>query len=317
MSSVFFSYAHEDEGLRDRLEKHLSMLKREGAISAWHDRRIVAGEPLNEVIDERLQQADIILLLVSADFLASEYCYGVEMKRAMERHADGSTRVIPVILKHCDWQSAPFGKLLAAPKDGKPVTTWTHEDEGFLDVVRQIRAALPANNSSVVESLQLPAAVTTAVRTGPRSSNLRLRKTFTDADRDRFLDEAFDYMAKYFQNSLNELKNRNPDIEYRLKSISSSQFGAVIYKSGSSAAECTITRGGPFGKALAYLNRFDESSRTSGWSYNEGLSVENDDQHLFMRPYGIALMGRDGNAELSFEGAAEYYWSMLIEPLQH
>lgn len=315
MSSVFFSYAHEDEDLRDRLEKHLSMLKREGAISAWHDRRIVAGDPLNEVIDERLQQADIILLLVSADFLASEYCYGVEMKRAMERHADGSTRVIPVILKHCDWQSAPFGKLLAAPKDGKPITTWANEDEAFLDVVHQIRAVLPAKDSSVVESLHQPEAVTTTVSTGPRSSNLRLRKTFTDADCDRFLDEAFAFMARFFENSLAELGRRNRNIEGRFRQLDGTHFTAVIYESGAARAQCTISLGGHFGRGISYSNTVGGS----GNSFNEMLSVEHDEQHLYLKSMGTGmwLTGGERRAQLSAEGAAEYFWSMLIEPLQH
>lgn len=87
MADVFFSYSHKDEALRDRLEVHLTMLKREGIIETWHDRRITAGDEFAGVIDARLESADLILLLVSADFLNSNYCFDVEMKRALERHA--------------------------------------------------------------------------------------------------------------------------------------------------------------------------------------------------------------------------------------
>ena len=123
-AKIFFSYAHEDENLRNRLGVQLSMLKHEGLIESWHDRLITAGSPLDQTIDAKLEEAGIILLLVSPDFLASEYCYDVEMKRALKRHSLGEARVIPVILRPCDWEHAPFGSLVAVPRDGKPVTKW-------------------------------------------------------------------------------------------------------------------------------------------------------------------------------------------------
>jgi tetratricopeptide (TPR) repeat protein len=138
---LFYSYSHKDEELRDQLENHLSMLKREGVISAWHDRRISAGQEWDGEIDEHLTSAAIILLLVSSDFLASNYCYDNEVKRAMERHEAHEARVIPVILRPCDWHSAPFGKVQALPKDAKPVTRWADRDEAFLDIARGIRFA--------------------------------------------------------------------------------------------------------------------------------------------------------------------------------
>src|SRR5213080_3948433 len=107
MVAVFFSYSHKDEDLRDQLETHLAMLKRQGVISAWHDRRLIAGSDIDTGITEELEGADIILLLVSPDFLASDYCYGVEMTRALERQAAGEARVIPVILRPCEWKQAP------------------------------------------------------------------------------------------------------------------------------------------------------------------------------------------------------------------
>jgi len=139
---VFFSYAHEDEDLRDELEKHLSILKWQGVITGWHDRRIGAGREWEGEIDKHLNTAHIILLLISADFLASDYCYDVEMKRAMKRHEAGEARVIPVILRPVDWKGAPFVKLQALPRDAKAVTEWPNRDKALLDVVRGIRAAV-------------------------------------------------------------------------------------------------------------------------------------------------------------------------------
>src|SRR3954471_1709733 len=105
--SLFYSYSHKDEALRDELETHLSLLKRQGVIAGWHDRRIEAGTEWAGAIDKNLEEAGIILLLVSADFLASPYCWDVEVRRAMERHEAGTARVIPVILRPVDWHSAP------------------------------------------------------------------------------------------------------------------------------------------------------------------------------------------------------------------
>ena len=138
---VFFSYSHIDEELRDRLARGLTMLKREGIISEWHDRRVAPGQEWGGEIDSHLNSAGIILLLVSTDFLASDYCYDVEVKRAMQRHQAGEARVIPVILRPCDWAGAPFAKIQVLPKDAKPVTLWADLDEAFLDVAKGIRKA--------------------------------------------------------------------------------------------------------------------------------------------------------------------------------
>ena len=145
---LFISYSHRDENLRDELSKHLALLGRQGIVTAWHDRRIGAGEDWKGAIDQHLDRAGVILLLISADFLASDYCFDLEMTRALERHARGETYVIPVILRACDWTSGPFARLQALPRDGKPVTSWPNRDEAWHDVTRGIRAAVARIASS-------------------------------------------------------------------------------------------------------------------------------------------------------------------------
>jgi len=135
---IFFSYAHEDEELRDELAKHLSILQRQGTITAWHDREITAGSEWAGDINEHLNLADIILLLISSDFMASDYCYDKEMTRALERHEAREAVVIPVILRSTKWTSAPFGKLQALPRNGTPVTKWPDRDEAFLNITEGI-----------------------------------------------------------------------------------------------------------------------------------------------------------------------------------
>ena len=160
--NVFFSYAHEDKELRDDLATQLKMLERKQIISSWHDRKIGAGGEWAKEIDDRMKEADIILLLVSPDFIASDYCYDIELNMAMQRHEAGEARVVPVILRPCDWLDAPFGKLNALPEDGLPVTKWDDLDEAFLDVAKGIRKAaeeIIASRRSVV-TIEAPPAST-------------------------------------------------------------------------------------------------------------------------------------------------------------
>ncbi|WP_141699664.1 GUN4 domain-containing protein [Nostoc sp. KVJ20] len=140
---LFFSYSHKDETLRDELAKHLSILERQSVISSWCDRRILPGEEWDYQINDNLNTADIILLLISSDFLFSKYCWDVEVKKAIERHHTGEACVIPVILRSVDWSGAPFAKLQALPKNAEPVVSrhWHNQDEAFTDVAKGIRTA--------------------------------------------------------------------------------------------------------------------------------------------------------------------------------
>jgi hypothetical protein len=139
---LFYSYAHRDEEYRERLETALAMLRRQGVVSEWHDRRIVPGTPWGDEISQHLEEADLIVLLVSPDFLASEYCFDIETKRALQRHEEGSARVIPIIVRVSDWKVAQFAKLQALPKDSKAVRSWTDPDEAWQSVTEGIRATV-------------------------------------------------------------------------------------------------------------------------------------------------------------------------------
>jgi hypothetical protein len=144
--SVFYSYSHADEKLREELEKHLSALQRQGQIDQWHDRRIGPGQEWKGEIDEHLEKADIVLLLISPDFIASDYCYDIEMDKALAMHNAGKAVVIPIFLRSCDWSDCPFGKLQGLPKDAKPVTTWPDRDVAFTEVSKGIRNAIQRIN---------------------------------------------------------------------------------------------------------------------------------------------------------------------------
>ena len=145
---VFCSYAHRDERILVRLEKQLSASSRQGLITLWHNRQILAGTDWQDAIDAHLTSASIILLLISPDFLASDYCYGVEMQRALQRHAEGQALVIPVLVRPVDWYDTPFAKLQALPTNAQPITSWKDQDQAFADVAAGIRRAIEDRKAS-------------------------------------------------------------------------------------------------------------------------------------------------------------------------
>ena len=139
---IFCAYAHEDELWLQKLETHLSLLKRQGLISLWYDRLILPGADWTKSIDTHLETASVILLLVSANFLASDYCYSVEMKRALERQEASEARVIPILVRPVDWTHAPFAHLQALPTDGKPLASWRNKETALADIAAGIRRVL-------------------------------------------------------------------------------------------------------------------------------------------------------------------------------
>lgn len=139
---VFCAYAPADEPLFHAFEKHLSLLQRQAQISLWHVRQIVAGTDWKQAIDDHLDSATVILLLISPEFFASDYCYGIELQRAMERHEANEARVIPILLRPVDWHHVPFEHLVVLPTTAQPITTWRNRDTAFVDVVAGIRRAI-------------------------------------------------------------------------------------------------------------------------------------------------------------------------------
>ena len=131
---LFYCYAREDKALRDELDVHLSSLKRQNIVTSWYDGAINAGSDWEKEIDTHLREAHLILLLITPHFMASDYCYSVEMQRALQRDKDGTARVIPIILRRTFWDGAPFSHLQFLPMDAKPVTQWADRDEAFWDI---------------------------------------------------------------------------------------------------------------------------------------------------------------------------------------
>src|ERR1043165_2551006 len=141
---TFLSYAHANPKQRKKLREHLIQLEREGLIHFWDDRQLRVGQELGASIQAQLEETEVFILLLSPAFLASPYCHGIEMRHAVERHAEGSALVIPIIITPCDWQNSPVGKLVVAPTDGKPISNWRPVDAGWADAARLVREAIIA-----------------------------------------------------------------------------------------------------------------------------------------------------------------------------
>jgi hypothetical protein len=151
---VFYSYSHADVRMLEKLRKHMAMLRRQGLITESYDREIEAGSEWRQEIERELEAADVILLLVSADFLASDFCYEQEMTRAVERARRGEALVIGVMLRPVDgWDGTPFAGFQVVPRHARPITKWSDIDEAYTDVVERIRAALEDRSHSAVAGM--------------------------------------------------------------------------------------------------------------------------------------------------------------------
>jgi hypothetical protein len=141
---IFYSYSHDDSDLRQKLDDHLAFLKRDDVI-LWHDRELYAGQEFDPAIKKELNEADIILLLISSSFLSSFYCYEIEMRTAMDRHENGKAVVVPILLSDCVWEDAPFAKLIMGNSDAKPINNpkhWNTIDEAFTNVAKNLKTTV-------------------------------------------------------------------------------------------------------------------------------------------------------------------------------
>ncbi|KHT31727.1 toll/interleukin-1 receptor domain-containing protein [Pectobacterium carotovorum] len=322
MTTLVFSYSHVDEALRNELEKHLSPLKRMGKITTWHDRRIIPGQEFEHQIDQYFFDADIILLLISSDFIASDYCYQVEMANALERHKRGEAVVIPVILRECAWHKLPFGSIMAATIDGKPITKFTSHDEGYVQVVDAVSRAIagiatkkPQQSVEVHSPASTPSSFqTTDTIFTPRSSNLSLPKVFTDLDKDRACREGFEYVARYFENSLTELKKRHAGLDVDFHQRDTDSFTCAVYINGSKVGQCGIWRG------HRHMGLGDICYSQSGVTHNscnESLSIADNGQLIGFRPMMGFLGSRSSqNSLLTNEGTAAHLWDMFFNSIQ-
>ena len=148
---IFLSYSHKDSDIKEELDTHFAPLKRSGKAQTWSDRDIELSSEWDEAIKRELEEADIILLLISANFIASNYIWEKEITRAMQRHECKEARVIPIFAKKCVFEDMPFAKLQGLPKNAKPIATFADRDEAYTEIVAAIRRLIDTANFSVRE----------------------------------------------------------------------------------------------------------------------------------------------------------------------
>lgn len=293
--NVFLSYAHEDESHRRALEKHLAALRREGRINLWHDRRVLPGQRFDTAIDAALERADVVLLLVSADFLDSDYCFTVELERALARERDGVACVIPVIVSPCDWNRTPFAKFVAAPRDGLPVTRWPTWDDAYADVAGRVRDVVDA-----LAAVRAPASAEAVAGAHRRAG----RRLFSDSERLRFLRAAHADVLRHLEALAQAMGERAPPYAGEITRVGSDMSRCRIRHAGTLLRECVIWLV-PERCCIAYA-----STRTP--AFDEGIGVCADDQALFLCPLGATVPAR---CRLLPRDAAAHLWRLVTAAL--
>ncbi len=286
----------------------MAVLRREGRINEWFDREILAGGKIDAEIAQRLESSELFLLLVSPDFLASDYCVEREMGRALKRHRSGEAKVVPIIVEPCDWSSTPLRNLKALPSEGNPISEWTNENTAYLDIVQELRRVLEAEE-------MLPAAEQEEATIQPDSSRSRFRRyrvkrDFDEIDRSDFRQTAFAVIRDYFERAVAEI-DAIEDLRGRFVSLSASSFACTIVNRAREYGTAHITVHGRrentgFGD-ISYSFTENASPDTA----NGMFTIEADEYELFL---SSMMMGFGQPEErLTPEASAEHLWEEFLQ----
>lgn len=308
---AFISYSHKNEAIVDRLRDHMALQTRSGLIDIFYDRKILAGSEIDGAIANELSDSDLFLAIVSADFLASNYCHDIEMAKALERHEAGTIQVIPIIAEPCEWQKSPLGKLKAIPTDGKAISTWQNENNALLDVVNELRRVAENQQADVTgTSVQHESS---RRRSASGSNRYRLRKTFDDVDKFQFREEAFNLICEYFEKAADEIAAIE-GVRAIFRKLSPYSFTATVVNE-------------TFGRGVAHMTVHMGTDRSSlgdiFWSNNENAapngangswSISSSDYELGLQGTGFDIFSRTRGDELiSPNVAAEQMWAGFIK----
>lgn len=302
---AFISYSHADEKALERLHKHLAVLQRDQAISAWFDHAILPGAVLDEAIRSELESSDLFLALLSPDYLASNYCYEKEFEHALALAQAEKLRIVPVIIEPCDWLATPFRQFLALPKEGKPVSEWTNANNAYLDIVTGLRSLTtsPAARSA-------PAA---APVEGNAPRRVKLKRDFDTIERAAFADEAFATLRDYFRAAATELAQASDDLRTSFEEMSPTAFTcSLVNRASRNRREAHITVHNGKGQRMLGDISYVYERHASGNSSNGGIRVEADEYNLFLTT--DSLWGSRNEApKLSGRQAAEWLWNQFVE----
>jgi hypothetical protein len=306
---AFISYSHRDAAALDRLHVHLAVLRREGLIEMWFDRDILAGDNVDGEIADRLETSGLFLLLVTPDFLNSDYCVEKEMARAMERQAIGDARVIAIIVEPCDWQSTILRSIKVVPQDGRAVSEWTNSNSAYLNVVQEIRRAIEADQRQAQPTRGGSAP-------GPAADpqrRYRAKRDFDDIDRSEFRESGFDQMRDYFRSAVAELDSLD-DFRARFSELSPTSFGCTIVNRARDRGTAHLTvhmgRGGRSGLGDVYWSFTENAPEggAQGW-----LSIGHDEFELHFKSSGFHMGRSEHRSRMTPIEAAQMLWDDLLE----
>jgi hypothetical protein len=271
----------------------------------------LAGADIDNEITSELKDSDIFLAMVSPDFLNSKYCYEREMTKAIERHEEGSLRVIPLILEPCDWQSSPLAKLKALPKDGKPISIWTNENTAYLDIITELRRILTAPPKPVDSRAK---ATAETVGSGERQPNkrYRIKRQFDTIDRDDFREKAFGIIRDYFRRSIDELNEIGEPIRARYEPMSDRSFSCTVLNKASRGQEAHITVHGDSSSSFGGDISYSFSRRTPNNTANGFIRIAADEYELYLKLDNFSFMRSRNEEPRSPEEAAEALWHEFI-----
>jgi hypothetical protein len=302
---AFISYSHHDEWALKRLRVHLAMMEREGKIAAWSDTMITPGGNIDKEVVKQLRECDIFIPLVSADFLASFYCYERELAEAIERHEAGEIRIVPVVVEPCDWQGSPLRNFKALPKDAKPISEYANANNAFLEVITGLRSIWENFGGSTEKSAPFAAAV---ARPAASAKRYRAKKTFDDIDKQDFREAVFAAIREYFKASVEEL-DAIDGFKGRFTDMKDGAFTCSIVNKGHrrGTAHITVHPGGHTHIGdLYWSNSASAPANTSSGSF----SIEHDDYEMYLSSLDF-MRGKTG--KLSPQQAAEQLWEKFIE----
>ncbi len=299
---AFVSYSHADELALERLIKHLAMLKQDGQIEEWVDQRILAGGVIDDDISLSLDSSGLFLALISPDFLASNYCFDKEMKRALKLNDQGKLRIVPIIVQPCDWKASPLRKFKAIPKDGKPVAEWTNENNAWLSVIDELRR--------IIE--RAPVGASNLQRQGDGTTpKYRLKRDFDEVDKAEFRDTAFATIRDYFQSACAEIASID-EVKARFSELGTGVFHCTVVNraqlNGVSHISVAISTGRhSWGDIKFSWNESYKPNNCNGW-----FAVHADEYELSLSNGSMIGYG-DTETNMTPRAAAEHLWGQFIE----
>lgn len=285
------------------------MLRREGVISAWVDRKILPGGPFDAEITARLEDSSIFVALLSPDYLDSEYCYEKEFERALELYELGRMTIVPVIIEPCDWKASPFQQFVALPKDGKPVSEWTNPNNAFLDIVNGLRRLAQAGGKPPATSTDAKAEADMPLR------RVRVKRDFDSIDKSKFGDCAFEVFKKYFSAASTEIAAASEDIKTSFEEMSAQAFTCtIVNRARRDGGEAHITVRNQKGRRFAIGDiSYVFEAYSEGNSANGSIRIEADEYDLYLSDDSYIGRRRGDAAKLTPEAAAERLWNHFVE----